>query len=103
MTNIYRQGDVLLIQEECLPDDAVPERRRSTRIVLAYGEATGHAHAIDGQHASLYSAGGTRFIQTVAGANLTHEEHAAIKLEPGIYRVVQQREYTPAEVRYVRD
>jgi hypothetical protein len=32
-----------------------------------------------------------------------HEEHQPITLEPGIYRVWQQREYTPEAIRRVVD
>lgn len=51
----YRQGDVLLVRVE---DDvkARPHRgvaRDAGRIVLAYGEATGHAHAIADPDAEL--------------------------------------------------
>ena len=36
-----------------------------------------------------------RFLRIVTEARLTHEEHAAIALPPGLYRVVRQREYAP--------
>ena len=47
----FRQGDVGLIPVASLPDGAKKVPRDKGRIVLAYGEVTGHAHAIyDGRN-----------------------------------------------------
>jgi hypothetical protein len=32
-----------------------------------------------------------------------HEEHGAITVPAGLYRVVRQREYVPGDYRYVAD
>jgi hypothetical protein len=103
----YRQGDVLLIRRQGPPaakGRKVP--REDGRIVLAHGEVTGHAHAIEADHAELYEASdGTRWLE-VSGepATLTHEEHGAVTLDPGIYEVRRQREYVPrARPQRVRD
>ena len=100
----YRQGDVLLVKTEMegVPEDAVKELS-DTRVVLAYGEVTGHAHAIDIAHAGLYQWKNDRLLEAKPGARLVHEEHSAIDLEPGIYRVIQQREYEPGSSRPVID
>jgi hypothetical protein len=100
----YRQGDVGLQKVDFLPKN-VAEVSLGERIVLAYGEATGHAHAIErpAGKARLWDAGAERFLQVIAPVALRHEEHAPITLEVGIYKIVQQREYTPAENRRVRD
>ena len=103
MSIIYRQGDVLLIKQERLPENAKPAPHEANRIVLAYGEATGHAHALDIKYAAVYQLGGTTFIEAMDGATVTHEEHREIALQSGVYKIVRQREYTPQEVRYVRD
>ena len=44
----YRQGDVLIssIEESTIPKDATDIAREDGAIVLATGDATGHAHAI---------------------------------------------------------
>lgn len=102
MPEMYRQGDVLLARIDNLPKNAV-EKKSEKRIVLAWGETTGHAHAIDTSFARMYEVAGERYVVALEGATLVHEEHAAIKLAPGVYRVVQQREYTPGAVRYVAD
>lgn len=103
MTLHYRQGDVLLMKVERLPEEAVLMESEKHRVVLAYGEVTGHAHAISTDVASIYSHNNERFLHVTPGAELVHEEHSTIILEPGVYKVVQQREYTPQELRYVRD
>lgn len=107
---MFRQGDVLIERVSALPSgakDVTPD----DRIVLAYGEVTGHAHAIyepqtmtkpEGK-ARMWSAGAERFIQVMEATSLKHEEHAAIPLQPGIYRVHQQREYSPEAIRNVQD
>jgi len=99
----YRQGDVLLVQVDSLPPDAGLEDKSSSDIVLAYGEVTGHAHVVDASAASLYNSQGEHFLEVVAATALSHQEHASIVLEPGVYRVVRQREYTPQETRRVQD
>ena len=42
---LLRQGDVLLVPVERLPEE-VAVTASGARIVLAEGEATGHAHAV---------------------------------------------------------
>lgn len=102
---MYRQGDVLLIRVKGLPRDAKQEESKE-RIILAYGEVTGHAHAIDissTQRAVAWSAAAERFIQMLTPARLTHEEHASIRVPAGIYRIVIQREYSPEAIINVAD
>ena len=43
---VYRQGDVLLKQVKSIPKSALAEHKEKEHIVLAAGEATGHAHTI---------------------------------------------------------
>lgn len=114
----YRQGDVLLVrvEEEVKSRPHRVVERDHGRIVLAYGEATGHAHAIAEAEAELIELEtGERFLVTPRGVSLRHEEHAAIELPAGAYRVVRQREYVPSngsddgtedeapDARYVED
>lgn len=100
---MYRQGDVLLVPA-ALPADARKVERNGERIVLALGEATGHAHAIATPGVQLYERGKERFISVaVATAVLAHEEHGAIEVPAGTYRVLTQREYAPEEIRRVQD
>jgi hypothetical protein len=96
----YRQGDVLLIAVAAIPGRAVPVPRDQGEVVLAYGEVTGHRHAIAESHAELLALPDQeierRFLRIVgAQARLRHEEHDTITVPPGSYQVVQQREYVP--------
>jgi len=91
----FRQGDVLLVEVDEIPGDAQAESR-SGRIVLAEGEATGHAHAIHERDARTFTYEGERFLLTKSKAQLVHEEHGPIEVPPGAWRVVIQREYQPS-------
>jgi hypothetical protein len=51
---MYRQGDVLIVPIEKLPADLEPVAREGRSIVLARGEATGHAHVITDERATLF-------------------------------------------------
>lgn len=94
---IYRQGDVLLIEADW-PDGEARELARDGdgRLVLAYGEVTGHHHAIAESDASLLQfADGTRYLRVDAPVFMRHEEHRPIPLQSGIFKIVIQREYVP--------
>lgn len=75
------------------------------RLVLALGEVTGHAHAVTGPGDLYRSADSAApaFLHVPSGRRVVHEEHGAIPLPRGWYRVVRQREYTPGAVRMVAD
>jgi hypothetical protein len=106
---MFRQGDVLLVPVSTneLPRSVRPLPRDARgRLVLALGEATGHAHAVIARDAELLAEAAEvdrRFLRIATEAMLTHEEHAPIPLPAGLYRVVQQREYVPGWFRPVAD
>jgi hypothetical protein len=106
---MYRQGDVLLIQIDSTELPARParlDRDEHGRLVLARGEATGHAHAVATAAAELLADPddlGRRFLVLASEAQLAHDEHAPIPLPAGTYRVVRQREYTPSGLMDVAD
>lgn len=97
---MFRQGDVLLVAVDAVPEQAQAEPRRG-RIVLAEGEVTGHAHAIEERDARAFTHEGQRYLLTKSKAQLIHEEHAPIEVPPGAWRIVIQREYEPDPVRSV--
>ncbi len=101
---LFRQGDVLLQQVKSLPKGAKDETPQG-RIVLAFGEVTGHAHAIENEHKSCryWSAEGERFLQVLTTSELRHEEHSTVTLPPGIYKLPSQVQYTPAALVRVTD
>lgn len=101
---IYRQGDVLLREVRSIPKDA-KHKQPKERIVLAYGEVTGHAHAIhDLENVDVFiGANGEMYLGVKRDVALEHEEHATITLPPGNYERVLQREYEPQGFRNVAD
>lgn len=104
---MFRQGDVLIEQISHVPSGLRPVERDRGRVVLAYGEVTGHAHAIVDPECDLFEHLDLedRFLNVLAegGVELRHEEHGTIVLPPGQYRVRQQREYSPERIRRVAD
>lgn len=114
---LYRQGDVLIQRIEEIPLRAhqLPEDDAPERLVLAHGEATGHAHVI---HARPSQARLRRkeavtdrwrgtvepertFLEVLSptGVALVHDEHSTITLPQGEYEVTRQREYDPEAAR----
>jgi len=99
---IIRQGDVMLVQVDSIPADAKPVPMDKGRIVLAYGEVTGHAHAIadytmqDAANdtkriiARLLESSGQRYLVVDKPVNLTHEEHTPHLIPKGMYKVPVQ-------------
>ena len=97
---LIRQGDLLLVPIARLPEGA--DRVRSGRLVLAEGEATGHAHVVDDERASLHRhrdrwSPPARYLSVVGDEPvfLVHEEHDRLPVAPGVYEVRRQREYEP--------
>lgn len=107
----YRQGDIFLEEvgnsnlelSDCR--QSIEGDEREGFIVLALGEATGHAHKLSNTNAKLMTAANEdKFILLVTETSfLTHEEHATIRIPPGRYRVVRQQVYTPERIKYVAD
>ncbi|MGI5221298.1 hypothetical protein [Nocardia sp. CA-290969] len=108
---MYRQGDVLIVPIAAENGAAAVERwqpaprDRRGRMVLALGEVTGHAHAITSPGKLFHDphTPNSMVLHLPEGGRLVHEEHAAIGLPKGWYRVVRQREYVPGAVRIVAD
>lgn len=104
---MYRQGDVLIKPVTKMPAAVKKVDRDAGRVVLAYGEVTGHAHAISDERCDLFAGDKleARFLEVLAegGVELLHEEHSTITLPPGIYEVTRQREYGPDAIRNVAD
>lgn len=103
---LFRQGDVLVMRVNSLPEDVKPVARQRGRVVLADGEVTGHQHAIVDADVELFETAeaADRWLRVgQAGAVLTHEEHAAIPLAAGNYLVRIQREYQGNVSQFVAD
>jgi hypothetical protein len=98
---LYRHGDVLVAQVWGIPRGAA----KRPHLVLAEGEVTGHSHRIaEPGAAELYQKGRDVYLRVLAdAATLIHQEHGPVSLPRGDYRVWRQREYSPSEIRVVRD
>jgi hypothetical protein len=103
----YRQGDILLLKVDALPELAIraePIRRVGREIyVVSEGRSDGHTHLVPaGGGIEMFRDGATigdaglYLVVKEAGVVLWHEEHAALDVPPGIYRVVKQREFSAA-------
>lgn len=102
----YRQGDVVLLRTDNtdIPEGFTEEKPGENGIVLKFGSATGHMHRIvKGAQLLKAASGNDLLVVGEHGADLIHEEHATIPLPSGNYEVLQQREYTPEEIRAVMD
>lgn len=98
------QGDVVVMRVDSIPADAVPGKRDAGRIVLAYGEVTGHAHAIADQDVEVFVKGDTMYLRVPEGtkAKLAHEEHGTFVLPGGTYLAGRQFEYDPVAEGEIR-
>jgi len=101
---MYRQGDVLLIGYR--EKDGVKADKEAKldggRAILAYGEVTGHAHALNGRDVALMEGereDSDKILAVKKSTSLKHEEHAAIPLRRGEkYIVRRQMEYSQTEM-----
>jgi hypothetical protein len=98
---MWRHGDVLIAAINRVPGDA----KKMPGNVLVRGEITGHSHRIEeSETAEIWARGMLLFLRVVAPtATIVHEEHNPITLERGVYKVWQQREYTPQAIRRIVD
>ena len=97
-----RQGDLIIECVDAVPAEAVKLVSMGGRFVLADGEATGHAHTITAESVELYERNGVLYCAVSEPAEITHQEHAAHTLAPGVYRVrrqiVEDAEHAPRQV-----
>src|SRR5579862_4312634 len=95
MNRQLRQGDVFIIETKEIPKGAIKKARDNGRVVLAYGEVTGHSHAIAEKECDLLEFEGKAYLVVEAAeAILRHEEHTAIVIPNGTYEVRIQQEYS---------
>jgi hypothetical protein len=92
-----RQGDVMLVPVNDIPEGA-KVRKGKGKLTIAYGEVTGHHHTLVGDAELLDTKAGEVFARIMGPAKITHQEHGAIVLDPGVWKYVQQREYVAPEL-----
>lgn len=116
--NIAAQGDMMLIRIAALPEGVEPVAADKGRFTLAHSE-TGHDHIVlDRPNVRVFKAMDelkalldgkpALFLEVIdEPAELKHlrdfDTHESVKIEPGIYEVRRQREYTPEGFRRAAD
>lgn len=104
MKNQVRQGDVLFVPIDRIPEGAKLEKGRKT---VAHGEATGHHHDVVARDtkskAEIYSLEDALFVGVEGDVVVTHQEHSTLPVEEGLYEIRIHREYTPEKIRNVLD
>jgi hypothetical protein len=102
---MWRQGDVFISTVTAIPAEA--RKSPLPHGILVHGEVTGHSHRVaDMKSASLFAGRvPTEMFLDVreTPAEVVHEEHGTITLQPGLYRIWRQREYSPEAIRIVQD
>ena len=99
-----QQGDVTFVPVAEMPKGA-EVMRVGGRLILAEGEATGHAHAVAQTDVQMVEWDGKFYLESGEAITVRHEEHAPIVLEPGVWEVGRVREFDhfAEEARYVAD
>lgn len=117
-----RQGDVLVMSAATAPkyfaqNDLVEVKEAGTgaEAILAYGEVTGHKHALRSDFGGVSLLEEVEsptndqmnrmvaFLETQFDATLRHEEHGAIQVPPEKFIVIRQREWDRNQIRPVQD
>lgn len=105
---MYRHGDIW-IKEVKKEKKLVGEAKEDNKVTLALGEATGHSHNLSVPPGALITFWGevgdvTGFSLPTEGT-LIHNEHKMLKIEPGDYEIIREREYDyfDNEIKQVAD
>jgi len=104
--NQLRQGDVMMVYVG-KTETAPKEVKSGQTVILAFGEQTGHKHALLVGKKSKYpafDAAAERYIQILVSGKLSHEEHEAAILRAGTIEIGVQVEAGPHNMlRQVQD
>lgn len=114
MLELYAQGDLLVERvPDVTPSGTLVTPGADGEVVLLEGELTGHRHSIFDRVTMFRDDALAQDIPTglyvghvkVEGpaARVQHQEHTALSLPPGTYRVRRQRELEPQDVSLVAD
>jgi hypothetical protein len=110
MITILAQGDILF---ECLSPFPSASRHSRTEQLVAEGELTGHSHRVRGLVNFFRDDGLARDIPNDlyvghlsvkrTKAEVLHEEHLPLTLQPGVWRIRRQRQMDPQDVAAIAD
>jgi len=103
------QGDVYLRRVDAIPEGLIPNPAVDGVHILAHSE-TGHHHTvIDRPGVQVFKKDAFESYLEITGQplvlehNRSFDTHAPIEIQPGIYRISNQREYTPEGWRRAAD
>ncbi len=93
MAKQHRQGHIVLDPIAAIPKNAIPVPPVGTRVVIATGES-GREHLFKMGRVQAFQEDGDLFIEVTGDepVYLEHPEHGQHEVEPGAYRVIEQRE-----------
>ncbi len=97
---MYAQGDLLFVK--VAQAAGVPVGPEQGRLIMAYGEVTGHHHSVAVRAGLTLTRvdEGVQYLtidELLGPAVVEHQEHGPITLDPGIWEVRRQREWTDAD------
>jgi len=103
------QGDFLITRIDELPNDVKRLDAENGLHIIAHSE-TGHNHVVSDFGADFYQAANDDFVAYLVvnyKADITHmrsfDTHETLRVNPGIYRINRQREYTSEGFRRAAD
>ena len=92
-----RHGDLRLkkLEINTVPSDT----KKLGGNIIAEGEKTGHNHKLVGSVQLYANKVGTdvKYIEVLEDTKLVHQEHDTIPMEKGIYELIHEQEFSPAE------
>lgn len=95
--NLYRHGDLIFKQLTELPKNLTPLSLNENKFVLALSEVTGHKHVMTAEKEEdmriFQDAQGHYILEVISPTKLSHEEHATLTFQPGIYVMDNEREH----------
>ena len=109
----FRHGDLLIERI-----DQAPEGQPTDNPLLAQGEGRNHGHFVESDSTEIFKTDAeqnvTHILHVKENAAIKHlkidskvwtGEHTDILLDPGVYRVIRQREFDPylKTIRIVKD
>ncbi len=86
-----RNGDLRFKPVSTIPSGLT----KSTDNVVAYGEATNHAHRLVGAATVYQGEGDKTYFEVNGECEIQHEDHKPYPLPVGKFEIVNEREYEP--------
>ena len=112
-TRMAAQGDFIILRINEIPENLELVAPENGVYTVAHSE-TGHNHIMVADRVGAFKGKGAStvnlyelFLKVEALTEITHlrefDTHEALGVEPGIYKIMRQREYTPEGYRKAQD